>query len=1222
MPTNPPAKRRRIATPAAPDAADGTGGDADGELEIVFTDIVAPSASSSTSVTTPTAMELHRMAREERDACLRAGGRLGCDTVHSDVDSDADDGPDGQGTSSSAAESSRRASIRLYEMAIERFSVEHVSNPSPALMLSWARCARELGAMMAVDAVLQEAETMLRDACREDGVEEGMVGPLWVEVGVIVLERLSVRQGLGGLDGAGLNEDNDLDEEEAEEAEAEQEEREEEAEGDDDEDGVDNRTASEESALFEHVRSAFRKGIALLHANKTLYVNELEIASEALMNYAIVLQKVQKKSPVPESLLIWTIAFIAQELENTDDPLSFSIESKDSLWLIKASCLYYLVRIRRRKRKGIEEPDIEGDVDDVLEAINCLEAIEGDEGKLKAQEMSGQCHVLLSSIETDEDVALEAFAVGVHYLRQALEREPENDRLRRQVESLQDAEDGENTSPKDKSAPPKAPGVWSALQKDSAHSLTCTIARSMNDRILISDLQIRNTIGVDGWERQKKQPLTLSLTVHTDVSESGGSDLLSASVNYGTVCKVVTEFSERTAYRSIEALALGIIRSCFEGCCSKGVDRITIKVEKPRALLHASSAGVEISRTRAGMEEIASFERAVRDARAAAASAPRVDAVGEDRIFIRELVVSAIIGVNAWERVEKQRVIIDVSIHLHMDSAYLVGDLVPGMHNYRTITRKVTAAVEASSFQTVEALATMIAKVLVMDCKAPKVTVKVRKPSALVFAASAGLEITRDRESFKLDGTRRGSGPARSEASGPAASEGEWHMSLIALGSNLGDRATMIDEGIARLMKEGSSRLVDTSFLYETSPMYVTDQPMFLNAACKVRTKLSPIELLKALKQIEEDMGRDFRTIRNGPRPIDMDILFYDNLEMKAEDLIIPHPRICEREFVLRPLCDIAPDFEHPSVFKTNAQLLSLLLNTATYTALPIRRVLPIRDQLWGLRERSFIMGILNVTPDSFSDGGKFIELDAAVMRVEEMVANGVDVIDIGGQSTRPKAVEVSPEDEIARVCPVIKAIRTKGIKTPISVDTFRAAVARAAVEAGADLVNDVSGGTRDPEMRSVMAELRVPVCLMHMRGDSMTMTGLTEYAGDVVGGVRDALERRVDEAVAAGVRRWRIMVDPGIGFAKTAEQSFELLRRLPELGSRSLKGLPLLVGPSRKSFLNASIRGGPKPADNRVWATAAACTASVAGGATVIRVHDVMEMRDVISVADKLYRT
>ncbi|MGB7059287.1 MAG: dihydropteroate synthase [Geitlerinemataceae cyanobacterium] len=273
-----------------------------------------------------------------------------------------------------------------------------------------------------------------------------------------------------------------------------------------------------------------------------------------------------------------------------------------------------------------------------------------------------------------------------------------------------------------------------------------------------------------------------------------------------------------------------------------------------------------------------------------------------------------------------------------------------------------------------------------------------------------------------------------------------------------------------------------------------------------------------------------------------------------------------------------------------------------------------LRERQFNWGAQTYLMGVLNVTPDSFSDGGKFDTVDAALGQAKFMEEAGVDLVDIGGQSTRPGAMEIAVEEELNRVVPVVRALR-KVSSIPISVDTSRSIVARAAVAAGADVVNDISGGTGDPQMLATVAQLRVPVVLMHLRGTPETMQTLTNYE-DLVGEICQVLEQRANAAISAGVDPKAIVLDPGIGFAKTHEQNLTILRELPKV--RSL-GYPVLVGVSRKSFIGR-ILDRPNPND-RVWGTGAACAAAIVGGADILRVHDVREMGDICRVADAIFR-
>lgn len=272
----------------------------------------------------------------------------------------------------------------------------------------------------------------------------------------------------------------------------------------------------------------------------------------------------------------------------------------------------------------------------------------------------------------------------------------------------------------------------------------------------------------------------------------------------------------------------------------------------------------------------------------------------------------------------------------------------------------------------------------------------------------------------------------------------------------------------------------------------------------------------------------------------------------------------------------------------------------------------------WGTQ--TYIMGVLNITPDSFSDGGQFNTLTTALAQAQHMVAAGADLLDVGGQSTRPQADTVSVQEELDRVVPVIQALRSGAgmdspISVPISIDTTRAAVARAAIAAGADIVNDISGGRFDPELLPAVAEMGVPVILMHSRGTPKTMQQLTDYQ-DVIQDITDFLNQQIEMAIALGIPKSHIAIDPGIGFAKTYDQNLEILRRLTEF--RAI-GCPLLVGTSRKRFIG-HILNQPDP-QQRVWGTAATCCVAIGHGADMVRVHNVKEMRDVCRVADAIYR-
>jgi dihydropteroate synthase len=270
------------------------------------------------------------------------------------------------------------------------------------------------------------------------------------------------------------------------------------------------------------------------------------------------------------------------------------------------------------------------------------------------------------------------------------------------------------------------------------------------------------------------------------------------------------------------------------------------------------------------------------------------------------------------------------------------------------------------------------------------------------------------------------------------------------------------------------------------------------------------------------------------------------------------------------------------------------------------------------LGERTLVMGVLNVTPDSFSDGGKFFQAADAVKAAMAMERAGADILDIGAESTRPGSKSITAAEELERLMPVLRALRGR-LKIPISIDTQKASVAETALGAGAEMLNDISGLKQDPKIAEVAARFGVPLILMHMRGTPHTMQK-KPWAKDVMKNVSRGLQESAAIARRAGVRKSQIILDPGIGFGKSFAQNYELLAKLPALARL---GYPLMVGTSRKGFLGATLarNGKPFPAGERIWGTAATVAASILQGAHIVRVHDVEEMVQVAKVSDCLVR-
>ncbi|KAJ6591116.1 Dihydropteroate synthase [Mycena vulgaris] len=790
------------------------------------------------------------------------------------------------------------------------------------------------------------------------------------------------------------------------------------------------------------------------------------------------------------------------------------------------------------------------------------------------------------------------------------------------------------------------------------------------------------------------QPVLVSLAIPHNISSTASTDNLAHTVNYSLLCSLLRDsLNDKTPpLETLETLCARIfdilLRSDSDASILPSLTEAHLRIVQSRAPLNCKAVGVE--------------------AIATTSSGPPWSA-GYVKHFCEDLQCSTIIGVNACEREERQNVRVNISIERW-------GSGLQRDHwvDFRSLTRKLHKTIEQSSYQTLEALTSYIAQEtlsgLWMDIKdLPPllVTVKAAKPSAIVFASFSEIEIQRTYADYPETFV-----PEMKIVPGHQDRTPDMgiHTAALALGSNLGDRFYNIELALRLLEapqailepKDANATIVvvDTSFMYESAPMYVTDQPSFINCACMIETNLAPVTLLKVLKLIETTVGR-VPSIRNGPRAVDLDIILYDDavIDTRANprkelddlegELVIPHPRLAEREFVLRPLNDMIPDFVHPMVHKSVSTLLAALETLADAT--PMHKVIPFpqcplppmhafsqsvaavpatlthwtfpsspgsAEKIAGPHTpKTRVMATLNATPDSFSDGATHNTLPAALEYAQNAVATGASILDVGGYSTRPGAAFVTAEEEIARVGPCIAAIRTADVQLPISVDTFRPEVARAAILAGANCINDVyaftgqgsypveAGDAVDgcmSDMKAIAREFAVPVVLMHSRGEAGSNKNydVYRYAGArhaVLEGVRIELGAKVDLIVKGkgGVRRWFVIVDPGVGFSKTLDDNLEVLRNAAAITAdlyvgrglvkrrNPLAGYPQLIGASRKSFLGVILEqaaGRKTEPKERGWATAAVVACAVQQGAAVVRVHDTREMVDVVQVANALW--
>lgn len=438
-------------------------------------------------------------------------------------------------------------------------------------------------------------------------------------------------------------------------------------------------------------------------------------------------------------------------------------------------------------------------------------------------------------------------------------------------------------------------------------------------------------------------------------------------------------------------------------------------------------------------------------------------------------------------------------------------------------------------------------------------------------------------------------------------------MLILSLGTNLGDSLNNLRLGLQLLQKSRKIAPLQISPLYSSSALLPAYAPVawnrpFLNLAVACETDLSPLEVLKLIKQIERQLGRE-ENQRWAPRIIDIDILAWDNCLIDQIGLKIPHTELLSRPFALWPLLDLWPDWQHPSAELT--ELLQRWGSRYTGESAPCgTKQLPHR------LEGSALVGILNVTPDSFSDGGKFITVSSALAQAEKLVREGAEVLDIGAESTRPGATPVLPETEWRLLNPVLTALKEQCkqwvFKPKISIDTRHSIVAEKAMQLGIDWINDVSGFV-DPNMRALAAGTSLKCVVMHNLGVPAQKNVVLASHPNICEQILDWTEQRFDELFDAGVDANQLIFDIGIGFGKTSQQSIFLLKNIKQF--RRLN-CPILVGHSRKSFLNLITE---KPFSDRDFETAMVSYQLAAQGVNYLRVHNVGLNSEAIAMATQL---
>ncbi|KAF3985824.1 hypothetical protein FT663_05143 [Candidozyma haemuli var. vulneris] len=755
----------------------------------------------------------------------------------------------------------------------------------------------------------------------------------------------------------------------------------------------------------------------------------------------------------------------------------------------------------------------------------------------------------------------------------------------------------------------------------------------MSDKVYVSGLQGHAIVGLDHWQKPVPHPVAVDAVFKTDFTSASRRDNLKYSLNYAVISDRLSAFLADNRQKNFHSL--GGLASALYGSLESEREKCT---------------GIEL-----------------------AVSAPKLDirapvSFSTDGIAgkykIHGLKALTLIGVFTFERLNRQFVVLDIELstakgvtHLHVPA----------------VSASVYEYLEQANFKTVEALVKRTSQWILQEFLAVEcVNVRVTKPNAIVYTDGVGVSCKCYRDEFAGEEPIKFNLAPKNGTSFDLPVEETNRVSpvqtaYIAFGSNEGNQLQNIDTALKHLASHPAIQVQSTSSLYVSKPMYHTDQADFYNGVVRVTCEnMTPHDLLKVIKEIEYQHLQRHKEFDNGPRTIDLDIVFYGNTTINTPDLVVPHKSMLERTFVLQPLCELVPpDFIHPvtaePVHDHLRKLLATVPDPSVQKSSELLSVVPGNKNRHltfshNSKKATLIMGIFNATPDSFSDGGKHYELskDDIVKAALKLKQEGATIIDVGGVSTRPGSSEPSVDEELARVVPVVEAIRS----TPelddifVSVDTYRAPVADAVLLSGADIINDISMGTLDPELFSVVAKHGCGYIMSHTRGTPATMSKLTEYgpsedslneyqidsyhglqapaAEPVVNGVCRELASQLQIAMEHGVRKWQVIIDPGIGFAKNISQNLTLLSRaktLKQYAQNDLKsgnytsfhGMALLVGTSRKKFLGTIT--GSQEASDRMIPTASTVVACIQQNTDIVRVHDVAEVKQAVQTADAIYK-
>lgn len=773
----------------------------------------------------------------------------------------------------------------------------------------------------------------------------------------------------------------------------------------------------------------------------------------------------------------------------------------------------------------------------------------------------------------------------------------------------------------------------------------------LKDVVMLKNLQYSALIN------NKVKNLKMNIKFFTDFALASANDDLKYSINYAIVSKAFKNYEDKNQdfnYKSIITLANNVIKDvAFKENCSNIELNIEAKEEK--------------------FDYIVSINRSL-DTKG------NIIYNGNDHILIKNLNLSTIIGIYTFERFQKQSVLLNIEFKIN---------LIDNNPDISHIGSTISKYIENSNFKTVEALVLNVNKLIyklipsVLDCNVEVLKTDIIDYTDVGVSTRVSKEeiekldtqiVEFSKDDITIDRFVIPNLNQETQINNLEDYEDKNHIVYLAFGSNVGHQLHNILQAINELNLYKEIKVLQTSSLYKSKPMYYLDQPDFINGCLKISTTLSPHNLLKALKDIEYLSLNRIKEFDNCPRTIDLDIILYDSLIINTTDLNIPHIRMIERSFVLVPLCELLPpDFIHPVTAEPIHDHLKKLMesnpSTELQESIDLVSLIPLPTQFPMLNEdknkslkfryleydlihsksSTQLMAILNITPDSFSDGCESnLNLKSTMEKVDEMYKNKVDIIDVGGCSTRPGSEQPPINDELERVIPVVKEIKKKyGEFVIISVDTYRSKVAEEAIKAGADIINDISAGTFDDKMYDIIAKYNVPYIINHTRGNISNMTKLVNYKQThdenlkiynkrisnediIVTEIAKELSNNIGKMYAKGIKRWQLILDPGLGFAKNLNENLSVIRDLPFFKKYkqfniqnqeyiSFDYIPVLLGPSRKKFIGTIT--GKETATERINGTSASITAGIGFGSDIVRVHDYKEMKDVCLMGDAIYK-